>query len=80
VIGKAVELSKALKKAGVRATCDDRDNYNPGWKFAHWELKGIPIRLELGKNDFDKQEVCVVRRDTGEKFQLKWAVLETEIP
>jgi prolyl-tRNA synthetase len=80
IIGKANELSKALKKEGVRSTCDDRDNYNPGWKFNHWELKGTPIRLEIGKNDFDKSEVTVVRRDTGEKHALKWDVLLVEIP
>jgi prolyl-tRNA synthetase len=43
-----------LKEGGVRATFDDRENYNPGWKFNHWEIKGIPLRLELGKKDFEK--------------------------
>ena len=66
--GKIEELAKTLKKAGVRATFDDRENYNPGWKFNHWEIKGTPIRLELGKKDFEKQEVRAVRRDNGEKF------------
>jgi prolyl-tRNA synthetase len=64
----------------VRAFCDDRDNYNPGWKFNHWELKGTPLRIELGKKDFEKFEVRVVRRDTGEKLQMKWEHLATEIP
>jgi prolyl-tRNA synthetase len=54
IIGKINELTKVLKAAGVRTYCDDRDNYNPGWKFNHWELKGTPIRLELGKKDFEK--------------------------
>jgi prolyl-tRNA synthetase len=80
IIGKINELTKALKAAGVRVYCDDRDNYNPGWKFNHWELKGTPIRLELGKKDFEKQEVRLVRRDNGEKSQMKWADLVTEIP
>lgn len=48
------ELSKSLKAIGVRSVCDDRENYNPGWKFNHWELKGTPIRLELGKKDYEK--------------------------
>jgi len=43
-----------LKKSGIRAHCDLRDNYNPGWKYNHWELKGVPIRIELGPKDFDK--------------------------
>jgi prolyl-tRNA synthetase len=80
IIGKANELSKALKKEGVRSYCDDSDNYNPGWKFNHWELKGTPIRLELGKNDLQKSEVTVVRRDTGEKHTLKWDTLQVAIP
>ena len=78
--GKIDELVKSLKEAGIRAQFDDRDNYTPAWKFNHWEIKGIPIRLELGKKDFEKQEVRVVRRDNGEKVQMKWANLTTEIP
>jgi prolyl-tRNA synthetase len=62
-----------LKKAGLRVYLDDRENYNPGWKFAHWETKGVPIRIELGKKDFDSKEVRIVRRDTKEKLQMKWA-------
>jgi prolyl-tRNA synthetase len=78
--GKIEELVAALKEAGVRAQFDDRDNYTPAWKFNHWEVKGIPIRIELGKKDFDKQEVRVVRRDNGEKQQIKWDSLATDIP
>lgn len=51
---KIDELHKLLKTSGVRSYCDDRENYNPGWKFNYWELKGTPIRLELGKKDFEK--------------------------
>lgn len=78
--GKAEELSKALKAAGVRTYLDDRENYNPGYKYNHWEQRGVPIRLELGKKDFEREEVRVVRRDNGEKFQLKWAQLAEAIP
>ena len=46
---------------------DDSDIHNPGWKFANWEVKGVPIRLELGKKDFEKKEVKLVRRDNGSK-------------
>lgn len=67
-MGKMYELTKQLKEAGVRAHCDDRDNYKPGWKFNHWEIKGIPLRLELGKKDYESKEVRIVRRDTGEKL------------
>lgn len=78
--GKASDLAKLLKQSGVRTYCDDRENYNPGYKYNHWEQRGVPIRLELGKKDFEKQEVRVVRRDNGEKFQLKWADLAEQIP
>ena len=47
---------------------DDRENYNPGFKFNHWELKGTPIRLELGKKDFEKKELRCAKRHNGEKF------------
>lgn len=80
ILGKISELTKTLKEAGVRAFLDDRDNYNPGWKFNHWELKGTPLRIELGKKDYEKEEVRVVRRDTGEKLQMKWSELATGIP
>ena len=56
-----------LKEAGVRVHVDDRENYNPGFKYNHWELRGVPIRIEVGKKDVEKQEVRVVRRDNGSK-------------
>ena len=49
----AEKAFSALKAAGIRVHLDDRDNYNPGFKYNHWELRGVPIRLELGKKDFD---------------------------
>jgi prolyl-tRNA synthetase len=48
---KAEEIYKNLKKSGVRVELDDRENYNPGFKYNHWELRGVPIRLELGAKD-----------------------------
>ena len=59
-----------LKKAGIRAKVDSRINYKPGWKFNHWEVKGVPIRLEIGSKDLENKEVRVVRRFDGKKFQL----------
>ena len=49
---------------------DDSDNHNPGFKFNSWEVKGTPIRLELGKKDFEKNEVRCAIRHSGEKMQL----------
>ncbi|CAH3119198.1 unnamed protein product [Porites lobata] len=60
-------LEGKLKDAGIRAKGDYRDNYSPGWKFNHWELKGVPIRLEVGPRDVKAGQAVMVRRDTGEK-------------
>ncbi len=66
VLDKANELYKTLKDS-FRTQMDDRDAYSPGWKFNEWELKGVPIRLEIGPKDIEKGQVVLVRRDTGEK-------------
>jgi len=68
---QAKEYQEMFTKAGVRVKLDDRDNYTAGWKFNHWELKGVPIRIELGPRDIGRQEFVAVRRDTGEKLTLK---------
>lgn len=58
-----------------------RDQYTPGWKFNHWEQKGVPIRLNIGPRDIDKKEVEIVRRDTGEKIRgVSQDTLVTELP
>jgi prolyl-tRNA synthetase len=62
------EIKKSLK---VESEFDDREGYTPGWKFNEWELKGVPIRLELGPKDMEKDQVVLVRRDTGEKQCVK---------
>ena len=77
---RAEELYNQLKNAGIRVELDDRDNYNPGWKFNNWELKGVPIRLELGANDFAAEEVRCCKRNDGKKQQLKQETLLTDIP
>jgi len=56
-----------LKKEGIRVYYDDRDNYNPGWKFSNWEMKGVPIRLEIGGKEIEKSEVRCVKRNDGKK-------------
>lgn len=65
------EMEIQLLKNGVRIECDFRDNYSPGWKFNHWELKGVPIRIELGPKDIKLNQFIAVRRDTGEKLTIK---------
>nr|XP_006115631.1 bifunctional glutamate/proline--tRNA ligase isoform X2 [Pelodiscus sinensis] len=65
---KCNEYLKRLLQVNVRARADLRDNYSPGWKFNHWELKGVPIRLEVGPRDMKNCQFVAVRRDTGEKM------------
>jgi prolyl-tRNA synthetase len=64
---KAQELVKQLKALGVRVKYDDNDNARPGWKFAEYELKGVPLRLAMGLRDLENNTVEVARRDTKEK-------------
>src|SRR5256885_988719 len=68
VLPKAREIQQQLVAGGVRVTLDDRDAYTPGWKFAEWELRGVPLRLEIGPKDLEKSQVLVARRDTREKL------------
>jgi prolyl-tRNA synthetase len=51
---------------------DDREAYTPGWKFAEWELRGVPLRLEIGPKDLEKSQVMAARRDTREKMALSF--------
>jgi prolyl-tRNA synthetase len=65
VLKKCSEIKKSLEKFGV--ILDDRDGYSPGYKFNEWEMKGIPIRIEVGPKDVENRKVVVVRRDNGKK-------------
>jgi prolyl-tRNA synthetase len=64
---KALAMMSALKAMGIRVKYDDSDNARPGWKFAEYELKGVPIRVALGMRDLENNVVEVARRDTKEK-------------
>lgn len=64
---KATELVKQLKALGISVKYDDNENSRPGWKFAEYELKGVPVRLALGARDLQNNVVEVARRDTKEK-------------
>lgn len=68
-----------LQKADIRVKADLRDNYSPGWKFNHWELKGVPIRLEVGPKDLKQGQFVAVRRDTGGKLTVPEADAEKKI-
>ena len=71
VLPKAQEIAAALTAAGVRVRLDDRDVYTPGWKYAEWEMRGVPLRLEIGPRDIEQAQVMLVRRDTREKLPTR---------
>ena len=70
VLQAAAAVAAELRAAGVRVRVDDRPEYRPGFKFNEWELKGVPLRIELGGRDLAAAAVTVARRDTGEKQQI----------
>jgi prolyl-tRNA synthetase len=79
VLQAAAAIRDKLNAAGVRVRLDDRADYRPGFKFNEWELKGAPVRIELGGRDLAAGTVTVARRDTGEKQQIPLARVGTEI-
>src|SRR6185436_2146614 len=69
VLQAAAAVADELRAAGVRVRVDDRAEYRPGFKFHEWELKGVPVRVEIGGRDLGEGTVTVARRDTGDKQQ-----------
>ena len=78
VAEKAAEVAASISQY-ARVKLDDSDNA-PGWKFSQWEMKGVPLRLEIGPKDIEKNQCVLVRRDTREKYFVSLDDLETEIP
>jgi prolyl-tRNA synthetase len=79
VLTMAYRIAEPLEDK-VRVKVDDRDNVSPGWKFNEWELKGVPIRIEIGPKDLEKGQVVLVRRDTGEKIPMAQDAVVLEVP
>ncbi len=71
VLSAARNWAQRLSDAGIRVHVDDRDEYTAGWKFNYWELKGVPLRLEIGPRDVEKGVATMVPRDTGEKREVR---------
>ena len=69
---KAKEIMAELRKAGISVKYDDRDTQKPGWKFAEYELKGVPIRIALGPRDLENKTLEIARRDTLTKESFQW--------
>ena len=78
VLDAARELKQRLEAAGLRVKLDDSDQ-SPGWKFAQYEMKGVPLRVEIGPKDMEKQQCCMARRDTGEKTFVPLSDLESAV-
>ena len=79
ILGEMDKLKKALEAEGHTAKIDDRDNLRPGFKFAEWELKGVPVRLAMGPRDLDGGTVEIHRRDTLEKQTVALEGLDKSI-
>jgi len=77
ILKKCKELKTALSQKH-EVELDDREDYTPGWKFNEWELKGVPIRIELGPRDLEKDQAMLVRRDTGEKTAVKLSDMQKQ--
>ncbi len=78
ILSEAKKIKEKLKE--YSPILDNREDYSPGYKFNEYELKGIPIRIELGIRDLEKNSVTIARRDTGEKQLIKISELEKQIP
>ncbi len=76
----AEKIATELKDLGVRTHLDDRDQMRPGFKFAEWELKGVPLRIEVGPRDVASEEVRLANRVTREKEQMKVSELMAKAP
>ena len=67
VLEAANRIAAALTGLGLGVKVDEREQHSPGWKFNDWEKRGVPLRVELGPKDLDKNQAVLARRDTGEK-------------
>ncbi|XP_052210036.1 proline--tRNA ligase, cytoplasmic [Diospyros lotus] len=77
---KACEATvETLIKSGFRAEVDFRENYSPGWKYSNWELKGVPLRIEIGPKDLANQQVRCVRRDNSSKIDIPMDKLVVQV-
>ena len=77
IINEAKKIKQSLKEYSVEV--DERDEYTPGWKYNEWEMKGVPLRIEIGPRDIAKKQVVLARRDTGKKEFVKIKELDKKI-
>jgi len=79
VLAAATRLQADLQGVGT-VQLDDREGFSPGWKFNEWEMRGVPVRIEIGPKDVESNQVVVVRRDTGAKEAVPQAQLAERLP
>jgi prolyl-tRNA synthetase len=79
VLPKAQAIRDELVARGIRVLIDDRDTQTPGWKFNEWELRGVPLRMEIGPKDLEKSQVVLARRDTRDKSFVPMAGLAAHV-
>jgi prolyl-tRNA synthetase len=80
VLPRAEAIRDELTSHGVRVKLDASEENSPGWKYAEWELRGVPLRLEIGPKDIEKGQVFSARRDTREKAPIPFADLAARVP
>ncbi len=80
VLPKALQAEEALRRAGVRVRLDAREEFTPGWKFSDWEMRGVPLRLEIGPRDVQEHKAVAVRRDVRRKEALPLDSLAEKVP
>ena len=80
ILPQANKIKDELNGIGIRCYLDDRDMYTPGWKFSDWEMKGVPLRIEIGPKDIEKEQVVLVNRLVRKKLFVKTKTLSEEIP
>ena len=79
VLPKARAVQAELQALGIRVFLDAREEFTPGWKFSEWEMRGVPLRLEIGPKDIEKGQVLLARRDTREKMPTPLTDLQTRV-
>ncbi len=80
VLPQARDIGDQLQHEGFRVKVDDREEFTPGWKFSEWEMRGVPLRVEIGPRDIKENQVVAVRRDTGEKETVGLGEVSQRVP
>jgi prolyl-tRNA synthetase len=80
VLPAAQAIEEGLKKVGLRVLLDTREEFTPGWKFSEYEMRGVPLRIEIGPRDVKAGQAVLVRRDTREKMTLPLDAMASKVP